>query len=180
MVTDVSATLVESTTLRRAAGSTARACSAIGRSPCSGSTRKSRSAASGSSAVSARRMSPEPRQENQYVARVVCGCGADGADDLLLERAIVDCRKVLDSQRKRAAFAAHRARAPEQARDRLGVERCAHYREAERGTALAQSLQEHQEQVREQAALVKFVEHDLSDAGQLGLSEQSAARARLR
>jgi hypothetical protein len=68
MVTLVSATLVERITLRFAAGSTARSCSAGGRSPCSGSTSRSCCCAHRGAAPDGLANLRRAREKHQHVA----------------------------------------------------------------------------------------------------------------
>ena len=181
-VTEDSATFVASTTLRCWAGSTARACSAIGRSPCSGRTKSCASFASASSAVLALRISPAPGKKTS-TSPVGSSCTAcrTALTICFSSGRSSDFRQKLDADREHPAFAAYSGTITQKLRHRLGIERGAHHQQLQiRSRRPTQSVEQDEQQVGRQMTLVKLVQDHRAHRAQGRVGEQATQHDALR
>ena len=175
MVTDDSATFVARTILRRFAGRTARVCSSSGRSPCSGSIRRSR----GPRQLRQRRLGTADlagagEEHQQIPVRLLAQQAPYRAGHLPVQRAIVGIREVLDRDLEGPPLAANQ-RAVEEGAHRLGVQRRRHGEDGEVGAiGRAQVVHPGEGEIGRDVPLVELVEDHGGHAGERGRGDHAA------
>ncbi len=176
MVTDDSATLVLRITLRCDAGSTARACASIGKSPCSGRDEQPLALGGRRKRLARAADLASAGQEHQHVAARLLGQHLlHRARHLLFQRAIVGPRQMLDAQRVELALAPEQRTVAQEARHRIGFQRRAHHHQLQiRARARREPRQQRQRQIGLQVPLVELVEHHCAHALQRRIVEQAA------